>query len=644
MNKRVRRKDITKTWALLVILFVTGLLLILFLMAYSDFKHTGVSASRFESFVISEKMDDIKNEVENRIDEINYDLNSLQSSQNITIRKKILALEGLLLSDNLVDISEIVTEFERLNSVDKNYLYFILSTEGVLLRSGTDNKIEGTNLIDLKDKDGVYFTKEMLKSINSTYGTYVTYHWPKIEDGEPLKKTSFCKYIPDLNIIIGTGVYEDDMIKNLHNTVYSRLKHYYQDKEEYIFVNSFDGRSLVHANRYLINTDISYIKDNNGESIVNNMMEIINNSGKGFITYPYLEKDSDVVSEKISYIETLGSEWGSYIGMGFHTNDLLFEIDQYNDFFKEEHFNELMQSIIIFLLLSIAMYILTKRGVNLQLQYIKQKDFIFEDLFKLSSEGILIIADGGHILYQNKISLKILGSKIQEKISSFAYLGFEKAAENIFKVTNSTNRTYYLEYRKEEIIYHNIDSHIYFMRDITEEYLKTNELTQMALYDELTTLPNRRQLLNDFEDVCSEDSEVNSIVFGIIDLDHFKDVNDTHGHNIGDDVLKTLASAFGGRLRSRDYIYRYGGEEFIVILRNINVEHAAEILDKINITFKDATISRFEFPATFSGGIVFKAKEDFSSITFEGIFKEADELLYAAKEAGRNRVEFRPTS
>lgn len=644
MIERASKKKIKQTWLLVVVVYVTGLLLILLTVFYSDLRHTKLSTSRFESFIKNDKMNNIKREVENRIDEINYDLNNLQSSQNIIIRKKILALEGLLISKNIVGINEIVTEFERLISVDKNYLYFILNTEGILLKSGTENSIDGTNIIDLKDKNGVYFAKEMLKSINSINGRYITYLWPKVINGEPLKKTSFCKYIHELDIIIGTGVYEVDLMKDLHETVYSRLKYYYKDKKEYIFVNSFDGKSLVHANSNLINSNISNMKDHNGEFIVNNMMEIISNSGKGFISYPHLEKDSGIVSEKISYINSLGNDWKAYIGMGFHTKDFIFKIDEYKDFFKKEHLNELILSIIIFLLLFVAMYILTKRGVNLQLQYIKQKDLVYEDLFKLSSEGILIVSDIGKVLYQNKLSLKILGSDIQDNIGPTGHIKFKKATENILIVTNLKNRTYYLESRTEEIIYHSIDSYLYFMRDITEEYLKTNELTKMALFDELTALPNRRQLLNDFEDIFSDDSKVKSIVFGIIDLDHFKDVNDTHGHDIGDNVLKTMASSFVARLRSRDHIYRYGGEEFVVILRNINIEHAVEILEEINMTLKVSTMARFGFPVTYSAGTVFVSKESCDSTSFETIFKETDKLLYMAKEAGRNRIMFKPPS
>ncbi|MFT6985152.1 MAG: diguanylate cyclase (GGDEF)-like protein [Psychromonas sp.] len=647
MVKKANKKILTRNWVVLISIYIIGLFIILFSMFMSDLQHTTLSASRFESYVKKHKMADIKNEVENRIDEINYDLNNLLLIQKRTIKNKINSIEKLLLysdipaiEDKELRLKKTVQKYEQLISIDEDSLYFILSIDGVMLRSGTDNRLNGNSIIDFKDRDGVYFIREMLKSMNSPQGINITYRWPKTKDGQPKKKTSFCKYIPELNIIIGTGFYEEDILKELQNSIYSRLQYYYKDSESYVFVNQFDGTSLVHANKNLIGKNVNGIMDQNGESIARNFLKIITSEGKGFLTYPYYEKNSDKVSQKISYVESLGNDWGAYIGMGFHTNDISNEINLYQLFFRNEHFNELKVSLLLFTILSLLMFIFTKRGINLQSKYIRQEELIYEELFKLSPECILIISDKGEVLYQNKHSQKILGNDVNKKAGPFGYLNYDRTNEGFLIITNSKNRRYYLEYRNEEIIYKNIDCQLYFMRDITKDYLKANELKQMALFDELTNLPNRRQLLNDFEDIFTADSNVDSVVFGIIDLDHFKLVNDTYGHDIGDDVLKILASSFTARLREGDYIYRYGGEEFIIILKNIDIKLAADIVKNINDTFKAACERRFGFSVTFSGGILSVNKEDFYNKSFELLFKTTDNLLYAAKEAGRNRIEF----
>ena len=135
--------------------------------------------------------------------------------------------------------------YEQLASAEKTHLHFALNRDGVMLRSGTDNTFAGANLIHMQDTDGIYFIKEMVAATEIPDGVYVTYHWPKVKGGEPLKKTSYCLYIPELDIIIGTGSYEEDILEQLKTNVYERLQSYYADKEDYIFVTTYDGKALV---------------------------------------------------------------------------------------------------------------------------------------------------------------------------------------------------------------------------------------------------------------------------------------------------------------------------------------------------------------------------------------------------------------
>lgn len=125
--------------------------------------------------------------------------------------------------------------------------------------------------------------------------------------------------------------------------------------------------------------------------------------------------------------------------------------------------------------------------------------------------------------------------------------------------------------------------------------------------------------------------------FAMLDIDHFKHVNDTYGHSIGDRVLKLLARLLVNRLRSSDIVGRYGGEEFAIIFPNTSGENAAQVLDVIRQNFSSIAHQLNDgrvFHVTFSAGIAAYP----GNITPANIGDAADRALYRAKASGRNRV------
>jgi diguanylate cyclase (GGDEF)-like protein/PAS domain S-box-containing protein len=175
--------------------------------------------------------------------------------------------------------------------------------------------------------------------------------------------------------------------------------------------------------------------------------------------------------------------------------------------------------------------------------------------------------------------------------------------------------------------------------DVTETSALLARLDALAGSDSLTGLFNRRRFfeyaLREFELALRN---VRPIAVCVIDLDHFKDVNDRYGHAAGDDVLKEAASRFSLALRSTDIICRYGGEEFAMLLPNSDIETGRRAAERLRlrlcetpITFKDGSTSVSASFGVF--GSVPCGVEDLDR--FLGL---ADEALYAAKAGGRNRV------
>ncbi len=165
-------------------------------------------------------------------------------------------------------------------------------------------------------------------------------------------------------------------------------------------------------------------------------------------------------------------------------------------------------------------------------------------------------------------------------------------------------------------------------------YLRT-----LAEKDELTGLSNRRKVLADAVNIFA-DSVINrlSCVFAIIDIDHFKKINDTYGHDVGDLVLAQVAEKMRTAIRPQDEIGRYGGEEFIVIMRDIDLKQAEVVVEHLRKSVEEMHIETDQgavIPVTISAGLA-AITSDVSR--YEEILAQADKGLYSAKRNGRNRI------
>jgi diguanylate cyclase (GGDEF)-like protein len=166
---------------------------------------------------------------------------------------------------------------------------------------------------------------------------------------------------------------------------------------------------------------------------------------------------------------------------------------------------------------------------------------------------------------------------------------------------------------------------------------RMRDLRGLMVRDSLTGLFNHTTTTQMFATMLASANRQNKALgFAMIDVDHFKSVNDTYGHIMGDQVLVALARILRERLRGSDIIGRYGGEEFAVILRDVTLEEAIQIIDNVREDFSRVCFRHngIDFHCAFSAGISLSSRE--KSMVF--IRAEADRALYRAKGSGRNRV------
>lgn len=170
----------------------------------------------------------------------------------------------------------------------------------------------------------------------------------------------------------------------------------------------------------------------------------------------------------------------------------------------------------------------------------------------------------------------------------------------------------------------------------TEDLLRTSEarLWEMATRDTLTGLSNRRHLLERLETELRRARRRNEqFVVAMLDLDHFKKVNDQLGHMEGDVVLQQFASILKGRLRHSDVVGRYGGEEFVCALSGTELVAAIPVLDEIRRAVRG--LSRGRCGLSLSLGV---SRYPQDAVDVERLLDVADQRLYAAKRAGRDRI------
>ncbi len=181
--------------------------------------------------------------------------------------------------------------------------------------------------------------------------------------------------------------------------------------------------------------------------------------------------------------------------------------------------------------------------------------------------------------------------------------------------------------------------------------IEANEkLEKLAIIDELTQVLNRRGLFEELKKLVNYMSRAKKdIYFIMIDIDHFKKINDTYGHQVGDLVLKEVVKRLKTNLRSYDIIGRYGGEEFLVALTDGNDKVAYKVAEKLRKIIEEKPIKvndNLELKVTISVGVSALRAEDLPNIPTNEIIEEkiknaiklADEALYKAKKEGRNKV------
>ncbi|MDT8336590.1 MAG: GGDEF domain-containing protein [Candidatus Izemoplasmatales bacterium] len=281
-------------------------------------------------------------------------------------------------------------------------------------------------------------------------------------------------------------------------------------------------------------------------------------------------------------------------------------------------------------------------------------------------EGVYIVDRQRKIVFWNSGSEIITGYKAGEVINSHCYqnilkhvdksgkkLCFESCPlQNTLTTGNTNENDVFLEHKsgyrvpvsvKTFPLYDNDKNIVAAVEVFTDnsfrksQYEENLELKKIMHIDELTGLYNRKYLEFQLNNSISEAKEFNN-TFGIlfIDIDHFKNINDTYGHNTGDGVLQIVANTIRLNLRPEDIIGRWGGEEFIAIIKADSTEILMELAERIRQLVENSSYKKnnLNINVTISlGGTIFNGKD-----SLKALIEKADKNMYISKHSGRNKI------
>ena len=160
-------------------------------------------------------------------------------------------------------------------------------------------------------------------------------------------------------------------------------------------------------------------------------------------------------------------------------------------------------------------------------------------------------------------------------------------------------------------------------------------IATLSRIDPLTNVMNRRSIANQLEQLHQQRKALYSVV--LLDLDHFKHINDNYGHDMGDQVLIQVAECLAQHVREQDMIGRFGGEEFILLLPNTTTEQAQHVAERCRIALTELNFVYEQQPFSISASFGISSSQNASEP--QQIIRQADQALYAVKTAGRNQVQ-----
>lgn len=578
---------------------------------------------------------------------------------------------------------------------DQNNYIFINSNKGQAILFNNQITIDSNlNIWNLKDGNDNFIIQIQANIAKNKKDGFTTNKFKKPNSNDEIQypKISYIKLFEPFDWHIGTGEYIDELTKYNQNEILDWLDSIKYENSQYSFLNTLDGYILIYEGKKI------EPRPHEHKELLENQIEIGNQPNGGFIEYKFKKPNDDREFKKISFLKTY-KDYNWIIGCGVYLDEIEEELQRKEIIFKENIIKQILSMFVIFLMILFLVYNTAQYISNFINSNIKNLINSFSkaslknekvDTNQLNFKEFIILANSLNKTLENK---NMIEKKLQDYIN-IVNQNVIISSTNIQGVITEVSEAFceISGYKKDELIgkSHNIVRHpntpasfykemwntllskkewrgeirnlakngdIYWIYAIITPIFKNSEIIgftsiktnitnkkyieELSITDELTKIYNRRFFNIKIEEETNRAKrDKKELCLIILDIDFFKQYNDTYGHQEGDIVIKSVANILKNRTnRADDFAFRVGGEEFVIIThieKDKVLNYTNSIKDDIENLKIEHSGNKASKYVTISLGVVCKNGIEINSS--EEIYKQADDNLYEAKRSGRNCV------
>ncbi|MBR9885050.1 MAG: diguanylate cyclase, partial [Oceanospirillales bacterium] len=675
-----------QTWGLTLTVTVMALVTIAFTLGsayYDNLKRL----SEIESDIEQQQRTALKSEMDSAVSEIRFIYGQAerllmdgardQVNQAWQIADTIYQQEHLLKGESKRSVAGLIKEALRdIRFFDGRGYYFIGDTQGEMILLPPSPDMEGRSFWDSVDDRGTYTARDTINvALENAAGGYARYRWyvPGYPD-EMKEKVVYARLFEPLGWVIGTGDYVFHFEDQLKERALERLANRRFGDGGCFAVLTAEGRLLLSPGlpelegKHFSEMDPAY-----GEAVQNILAQT---SAEGnFARYKWFKPGSTLKEAKLSLVRSVPElDWVLIVGT--YRSSWNESIAAQRQIYREDLHKQVLAAIPLLGLVAfvgfVLAYVLSRWLSGLFGAYqgnIKSQQEALQEnatqlgiaakVFEASNEGMLVADGFDRVLKVNSAFTFLTGYDLADLEGGTAATLFEGVDGPGFdelrakletegfwegEVQNRHKDGYRFPAWMSMTLAQNVENDsvnlVMTLEDISERKQQEAQLRQLKEYDSLTNLPNR-QLLSDRAEqqlaACKRKGEQLAVMF--IDLDRFKNVNDSLGHDAGDALLKVAARRIAYSVRPTDTVSRIGGDEFVILLSDYGTaESLAEMAGRLQrVLSKRTDIEGCELAVTASIGI---AVYPYDGLDFPQLCRNADTALYHAKANGRDGYQF----
>ena len=527
---------------------------------------------------------------------------------------------------------------------DSGYFY-IFDSKGLTLYHGNNSEYVDQPVLDVVKNNAELksFIEETLKR-DENFGSY-SWNKPHENQDKSYTKYVYAKKIDHLDIYVAAGIYKNEFTEQIQKLIFKKLRseRFGDGDYGYFWINDFDLNMRLHPIvPELEGTNVKEFKTDDGQYFFQNTNKIALEKKEGYIEYMWVRPDSKEVDEKISYVHVI-EEWDMVIGSGFYLTELKLIHEKEKKRLKNTVYENLRKILLILgslIVLSLISALLISQRIK-KIEDSQKEHINMLEQYKLILDSSSVVSKtdkNGILTYVNQNFTKVSGYTLEEVIGSphsivrhpetlksqFKKLWIKIDKGQIWKGLIKNRKKNGESYYNSTTIVPirdsagNVVEYISSGSDVTELIEKRSELSTMFRSDALTGLGNRVSLVNFLK------YDPTGVLI-LINIDRFKEVNDIHGHRVGDIILKELGSRLFDFVSDDKYtLYRVQSDIFAIYALEVELEIVKSKLTRFMETVgrRAYVIDEHSFIFTYSAGIAFND---------ENIFTYADMALSEAK-------------